>query len=257
MADRGTAWSESDWSDHLTRELASPVHVRYGRARSLVLRVARSGSRGLDLRMSAFFARAPHDVRDAVASWLRSGKRAKQAVSHLDSWIEVELESLHRAEPRRLRIASRGTFHDLAVLAAEIAEGDLREDFARVEPPPITWGRPARRGARRSLRLGSYDALANVVRIHPVLDQVAVPCWFVRYIVFHELLHAVLPAERGRGGRRVLHGAEFRRREMNYADTQRSLAWEKAHIQALLRSTRTSRPIPQPKRRWVQRMLFG
>ena len=29
--------------------------------------------------------------------------------------------------------------------------------------------------------------------IHPVLDQRSVPEWFVKYLLFHEILHAALP----------------------------------------------------------------
>jgi hypothetical protein len=81
------------------------------------------------------------------------------------------------------------------------------------------------------------------VRIHPVLDQPAVPVWFVRYVLFHELLHAVLPPRRGRGSRWIHHGAEFRRRERDYADYARAIAWEDAHMPALIRSAKRGTPM--------------
>jgi hypothetical protein len=39
-----------------------------------------------------------------------------------------------------------------------------------------------------------------------------------------------------RNGRRVIHGAEFRRRERGYADYQRSREWERRNLRLLLSS---------------------
>jgi hypothetical protein len=80
-------------------------------------------------------------------------------------------------------------------------------------------------------------------RIHPALDQAAVPDWFVRYVLFHEFLHAVHPPVRGRGGRWIRHGPELVRREERYPDLERALAWERDHIDRLIRSARTGKPM--------------
>jgi hypothetical protein len=113
-----------------------------------------------------------------------------------------------------------------------------------------------------------------VVRIHPVLDQPLVPEWFVRFILFHELLHAELDtsgasagfeAPPATGARRRFHGPEFRRRERAYPDYRRALEWERRHVRALIRSARSGKPVsstprlaraPQAAARWVQRRLF-
>lgn len=123
---------------------------------------------------------------------------------------------------------------------SEFAEPDVR--------PLATWGRRGSKRTRYSLRLGSYDADFGVARIHPVLDQAAVPDWFVRYVVFHELLHAALPPMQGKGSRWIHHSAAFRRRERAYADYARAIEWEDRHIDALIRSARRGVPLPVPRR---------
>jgi hypothetical protein len=104
--------------------------------------------------------------------------------------------------------------------------------------------------------------MAHLVRIHRVLDQAAVPEFFVRFVVFHELLHAAIPARRT-GRRTVHHGADFRRIERAYPDFERAKRWENEHIDALLRATRTGKPLPKPRSsepskaiRFLQRLLF-
>jgi hypothetical protein len=208
-------------------------------------------------------------VRSAVVTWLRSGRRAPRAVRLLDQWIEERLAELWRDAPRGQRLVARGRAHDLASLAHGLAARELADDFGGQALPRLTWGRAAPSRSRHSLRLGSYDYLSRIVRVHTVLDQPAVPAWFVRYVLFHELLHAALPSELGHDGRRQHHGARFREREAAYPDTARAYAWEREHLQRLIRSARTGRPLELERRgkaahqvrargpRWVQRVLFG
>lgn len=259
------SFTAEDWSRYLTGELGHPVAVRYGRARRnvLVAAPAEAPPHGTEVRMNAVFSRAPADVRAAVGAWLRSGRRARRACRRLDEWIDAIAAELPPPRARRTVLTPGGTTHDLEVLAAGLrASWFPPEHLPEERWPGITWGRRA----RRSLRLGSYDPNVRVVRVHPVLDQPAVPAWFVRYILFHELLHAAVPSERDAAGRALHHGPEFRRREAAYPDFERALAWEERHLPALIRSASSGAPIPVRGRRaveagaalgrWVQGLLF-
>jgi hypothetical protein len=253
----GTGFSSTAWTEYLSRELGAPVVVSYGRARSQVL-VARPTASGYRVRMHAGFAAAPPEVRAATARWLSSGRRARKASALLDTWIEdVLVPSIAAAvEPAGAtdRAHARGAHHDLAQYADELLPRHI--DAALLPPekrPAITWGRRLQTGARRSLHLGTYDGMQRRVRIHRVLDQLAVPAFFVRYVLFHELLHAAIPARRD-GGRTVHHGPEFRRRERAYQDFERAKRWEDENIERLLRSTRTGKPLRGGG--WVQGLLF-
>lgn len=241
-------WSEADWQALLELRLERPVRVRYGRARRQVVRVERRG-RSSVLHLSEFFRAAPDEVREALVAWMRSGHRARRATRTLDEWIDENVRRLAEAEPRAVRLVPRGRAHDLAEIAADVLARDLAADFGQARAAPsIGWGRAKGSRSRRSLRLGSYDAIDRAVRIHPVLDSPHVERWFVRYVVHHELLHAVLDTTRDGKGRRVHHGPEFRRRERAYGDTERALGWEKLHIRALIRCARAGKPF-EPSRR--------
>jgi len=239
----------ADWERLLGAALERPVVVSYGRARSAVVRAKPRRDGALLVRLNAMFADAPPEVQRALASWLRSGRRARRACEALDRWIEARLARLHREHPRRERLTTRGHHHDLAALAAELVAREFAGAFDAAGPPRVTWGRSGPSRSRHSLRLGSYDYAARVVRIHRVLDAPEVPAWFVRYVLFHELLHAALE-EPDEDGRRVLHGPRFREREARYADFERARRWESRHIAALIRSARRGEaalaPTPQP-----------
>jgi len=99
----------------------------------------------------------------------------------------------------------------------------------------ITWGPSvSRRRRRRSIKMGSFSVEDRVIRIHPALDQAAVPRYFVAWIVFHEMLHGKHEVRR-ENGRRRFHSAAFLAEERTFPEYERACAWEKANLDRLLR----------------------
>ena len=248
------------WSRYLTAALSNPVEVSFGRARRQVIKSSGywkdpSGA-PVELRLAAFFAHAPEEVMDAMARWMRSRSRGGEAGRLLDAFIERGLAATP-APPRRLPWAeTAGAAHDLGrLLPLQLGPGaPLHPDeLMPLGLPTITWGKRGPSRARRSLQLGSYEEDRHLVRLHRVLDQPAVPDWFVGFVLFHELLHAVRAAEarrahetdpeakRGRG--HLHHDAAFRERESGHPDHGRAEAWQRRHIAALLRSARSQEPM--------------
>ena len=233
------------WEAFLGDRLGRRVGVVYGRARTAPVQVVHD-RRTLRVRLHRFFAAAPPEVREALASWLRVGGRARRACRLLDGWIDAQLAALPPAAPRRVTLRPHGEHHDLVPLADSLLGREFVLEFEDRPPPKITWGRRARSRARGSLLLGSFDPAAGLVRIHPVLDRPAVPAWFVRYILFHEILHAALP------GCRLNHGPDFRARERSYPDYERALRWQRAHVSGLISAARRAKPRPRrPIQGWL------
>jgi hypothetical protein len=132
-----------------------------------------------------------------------------------------------RPSAARLRLRSKGVHYDLHHLAMEVN----REYFAGAIRARITWSRgqlPTR--GRRHIQFGCYDGKLGIVRIHPALDSADVPEYFVRFIIFHEMLHAELEPLTDADGRRYFHTAEFRKRERSHPDYERVKAWEKEFL---------------------------
>lgn len=238
------AQDERAWSRFLTERLGSPVRVDFGRSRTAPVQ-ARAGrdERGghvWEIRLHGMFRSAPDDVREALVKWLRVGRRATRAGPVLDAWIHGELARLP-VKQRRLRLETRGDTHDLQELVDALYETEFRSDFTPVgdvERPRVSWGRRVASKSRRSLRLGSFEPESRVVRVHPVLDQEAVPAWFVVFVLKHELLHAVVDAYRDPSGRWVHHGPEFRARESSWPEYLPAVAWERRNLARLIRSAR-------------------
>lgn len=245
--------TEADWKQSLERELGVPVDVRYGRARHRVIEAKPKRGGGYDLRMSAMFRDAPADIRWAVGRWMSVGKRARKACTRLDEWIEEAAKQMPVA--RRTKLRPKGETYDLVEISEELRASEFADDFGTErEWPAITWGARSARRAKRSLRLGSYDVAQNLVRVHPVLDQPAVPRWFVRYILFHEILHAAMPPRRGRGNRLLHHPPEYRARERTLDDYDRARRWQEKHLNSLIKSAQTRKPIRVRKKNLFQQL---
>lgn len=220
---------------HLGAGLASLV-LTDNRSRIISSRSEKDGS--LHLRVHRCFAEAPPEVVAALVAFLKSTRRQKRAEALLtirlffDKWRS---HSTAAAPPRRLRLEPCGQLFDLAAIRDKVNQ----EYFGGRLEVAITWGRfgaaaAAGRKKKRgfSVRLGSYHERENLVRIHPVLDRADVPYHVVESIVHHEMVHAVVPTERGKS-RRIVHSAEFRRQERLYRHHTEAEAWLKANIERL------------------------
>jgi len=74
--------------------------------------------------------------------------------------------------------------------------------------------------------LGSYCKHTGTIRINPVLDRRNVPLYFIRFVVYHEMLHSSMREER-KNGRRSVHNPEFRKRERLFREYEKAISWEK------------------------------
>jgi hypothetical protein len=62
-----------------------------------------------------------------------------------------------------------------------------------------------------------------------------VPEFFVEYIVYHELLHALFPPVAAQGGRRDVHTAEFKRFEKKFPRYREAIEFEKLFVNTRLK----------------------
>lgn len=135
-----------------------------------------------------------------------------------------------RKHPRHIFLQPEGEIYNLETLKQNMMEFLGREGLDNIE---ITWGRYGY--GRRSIRLGSFDFSQRLIRIHPILDAEWVPEFFVEYIVYHELLHALFPPDESKE-RRALHPPEFRSKEKLYPFYDEAIQWEEENLDRLLKA---------------------
>lgn len=186
----------------------------------------------LKVRVHMMFLGAPERVQDALARYLVTEDRPASLL--LSGYIAANNYRIRASRRPSGPLRTRGAVHDLGALLDRVNELYFGGTIADVL---ITWGRKTspRDGQRSAIKLGSYSATERLIRIHPSLDRAWVPRYFVSYVVFHELLHHVVPAVVA-GGRASLHSDEFRRREREFRHYERAIEWERRHIARLLRA---------------------
>lgn len=187
---------------------------------------------GVRLRLHLMFLKAPEEIRAALATWILH-PRSKAAGIALNRFIRAQREQVKPAARRPVRVRTRGQHFDLKRIFDEVNT----QFFEGGITASITWGNMPGTTRRRSIRFGSYVAEDNLIRIHPLLDQEFVPAFFMRYIVFHEMLHAFLGIEESPNGRRLVHPPKFRKIEKGYPDYERAAAWcaDEANLRRFLR----------------------
>jgi hypothetical protein len=190
----------------------------------------------LQLRLHHMFLDAPALVQDALVRYIVERERSASQV--VGKYIEENGYRIRASRPVSRPLVTQGAAHDLFAIFNTV-NGKY---FGGAVDALITWGRSGRsanaggvKTPRRSIKLGSYSATERLIRVHPALDRPWVPRYFVSYIVYHEMLHHVIPSSQG-CGRRMLHPPIFVARERLFRDFERALAWERAHISRLLRS---------------------
>jgi hypothetical protein len=219
-------------ADVLSDLLAERVRLTIHDNRSTMVSFRREPGE-IHYRVHHMFLEAPHEVVTALAAFAgpRRGAaaRRREAGSRIDAFVKGNRARI--AMPRADRLLAQGRVHDLQGIFDRLNTAYFED---RIEAR-IGWGpvRPGRR--RRTVKTGVYVQDARIIRIHPTLDRPQVPEFYVAAVVFHEMLHQAVPA-REVNGRRVVHGAEFRRRERAYPDHARARAWEERNLGLLLSS---------------------
>src|SRR3954471_81617 len=121
---------------------------------------------------------------------------------------------------------------------------DLRQNFdllnkrffrGRLRNYKVLWGRKRKRRPKEYFIFGTIQEEDRVIRINPLLDQPFVPRWFLQYILYHEMLHAVVPDEADAGGRRRVHTERFYERERHFPGYRRARRWEEENLARFLR----------------------
>lgn len=193
----------------VTDNTSTMMSIKYDRSRT----AAR-------LRVHRMFLSAPPDVVRALAAWVRS-PRAEESGAPLNSFIKSNGHRI-RGRTGAVRTVTRGEHFDLRAIFEDLNHAH----FQGAVTAAITWGRMPETRRRRSIRFGSYFPREDLIRIHPFLDQAFVPLYFVRYIVFHEMLHAFLGIEESPSGRQRIHTAAFKKIEQAYPGYDRAVAWQ-------------------------------
>ncbi len=197
----------------------------------------RSRDERREIRLHHMFLGCSEEVVEAIAE-LAIGDESRREV--IERYVRENRNAI-RFQPSEDELQWEGEHFDLRTVLRAVLDftHDTIEDVDdTLDDISITWGRDGR--GTKSIRFGSYDFDQKLIRVHPALDQQWVPRYFVEFIVYHELLHAICPpAEPDEDvtdddGRRHVHTAEFLEYERAFPRYEEAMAWESEHLERIL-----------------------
>lgn len=172
-----------------------------------------------EVRLADMLQKAPLQVHYSLACILLSKIDRRLRISRAermayDAWsrepgvIDTH-ESLRRERGVKPIESPRGQVHDLTLMFHK-----LNREYFNALLPRLRIGYSRERS--RSL-WGHHDSAHETIVINKVLDSLRVPAYAIESIVYHEMLHHVVPIEYGKTGRRLVHSRRFREAERLFA----------------------------------------
>ncbi len=186
-------------------------------------------------RDGRMFLRLSHHLRDAPDGVLRgvSGilmcrllgisetKLDAQDCADYHQHLDADKVRARRVDSRRAtgrkHIDPIGTHRSLLESFMRVV---LDLDIRLPSAPVLSWTKTE---SRR--RFGHHDSDHNAIVISQVLDDEHVPEFVLDYVVYHELLHIVMPPRMGSGGKRIIHPKEFKAAERRFPQWREAEAW--------------------------------
>jgi predicted SprT family Zn-dependent metalloprotease len=168
------------------------------------------------------FLNAPQNVMDALACYIRH--KDKSIHSSVRVFIEDSLKKLDYSHTlNRSKLYVQGNIYNLKHIYNELNSqyfDDRLELF-------ITWfGKPNLRKSSR-ITFGLYYDPLKLIKINRILDSPSFPDYFVKYVVYHELLHYVCPSYYDEKGIHRIHSKEFKEKEKHFLHYQIAQEWIK------------------------------
>lgn len=219
----------------LALRLGSPVEIEVTNNTYTMISFSKKAG-AYRVRLHHMFLLASDDIVRTLGGYIRGDDRKASVL--LDRYIHENRRLIRKMTPvarqKRLTLTTAGRTHDLAALLEDVRESFPQYFGTEVGRVAIAWApAPVVKLPRRSIKLGSYSADTQIIRIHPALDQREVPIYFVKWIIFHELLHHRFRADlRARNGR--VHTPEFNALERRFPRFFEALVWERGHLDLLL-----------------------
>jgi hypothetical protein len=120
---------------------------------------------------------------------------------------------IRKKRVRSTRPQFKGEFHNLQEIYSQVNE----QYFEGKLNLPIGWTGSKRSKPRTRVLFGSYNPQTCCIKIHRRLDQPDVPVHFIAFIIYHEMLHHVLPPILV-NNRRKIHHAAFKQMERRFVE---------------------------------------
>lgn len=219
-------WTAEQLHAVLMERTKKQIVLKLNHNKTNMLSVCDGRDSALRLSLHHMFLNATENVLDALCRFL-CGRYTAKARRTLQDFINTCLQSLdYSATVPRHKLCVQGTVYNLQ----EVFDRINAEYFETPLSLHLTWyGQRRSSSSRYRATLGQYDGLYRLIKIHRCMDHSEIPSFFMDFVLFHEMLHHVIPPAVDEKGRTRYHGKEFKAREREFKQYREAKAWEEAH----------------------------
>lgn len=209
----------------LQRLLNIDVELVVNENRSTMLNLLEKQRTFARLSVHRMFLEAPEPVISAIAHYVRGTRKDRRGRNLvLRQFIQAHLSNsdyTHLVDPQKL-IQQGRVYHLKPIydaLNAQYFEGRL--DLS------LTWFGTPHRKRRARITFGQYLSGLRLIKMHRMLDDPFFPDYFVAFVLYHEMLHSVVPGVTDARGRFCFHGRAFKERERLFEHYKKAISWER------------------------------
>lgn len=158
----------------------------------------------ISLSIHRGFVGAPSNVWEAIFRWAK-----KKATKEDNTLIRTYINHSIDVKATKMVLEPQGKVYHLREIFDEVND----RYFDNQLDLDITWFNSR---SRKKITLGQYRPESELICINRRLDNKRYPRDYVGFVVYHEMLHHVVPPTYDKLGRARHHNPEFRRRERLY-----------------------------------------
>lgn len=205
--------------------LQMKVELVVNENRSTMLNLLKKERSFARLSVHKMFLEAPDPVISAIAHYVKGTRRnLSERNVILKEFIQRHLacrDYSHLVKSQEL--VSQGKIYDLKTLYDPLNQKYFNGELDL----SLTWFGASSRKRRRRITFGQYFSGLRLIKMHRMLDDPFFPEYFVSFILYHEMLHSVIPGSKDARGRFCVHGKEFKEREKVFEHYHKAVEWEK------------------------------
>lgn len=212
------------FKERLGQYLKLRVDVIVNENRSTMLSLLEKKRDRVRLSIHHMFLDAPEEVISAIAQYVRGSRKPTGKEIILRTFIHQKLSRLDGSHlVNKKKLSADGEVYQLDKLFSSVN----KQYFGDRLDLQITWFGERRQEVKSRITFGQYYDHLRLIKIHRMLDDPFYPEFFVSFVIYHEMLHSVVPGYFNEKGQLRIHNSEFKKQEKAFAQYQETVAFEK------------------------------
>ena len=209
------------------------IDLRLHEKAYLLFRYEKPSRKTLLLTLHESFLYAPDPILFSLASCLL--KKEKKKLTELRLFLE---HPFFQKKPSTFLGSQEGAVYHLKPLYESVEKTYLPYKIHA----SIAWKKFPYKKKRSSITYGTYCRRKHHIEINDLLDAKKIPKYFIEYVIYHEALHAIFPAEMGKKGEMRVHTKAFKEEEKTFPFYKQATAFGKQFLQEINKRNHYGRP---------------